>query len=325
MIWYPDIELFNRVQLSNMDSQRDTFCVVHHTGNVDWVVPSTFHSSCSVDLKMYPFDVQSCSLTFGAWNLNGHHLDLTLVNEHKGIEFAPFFHPNNQWDITGATASHSKKYFPCCEEPFPEVNFDLRLRRRSPYYKQLVLYPTFGIVILTMATFWLPPDSMAKIILGGFNFVALLNILVHLSWKLPATGKTVPMIVTFCGHLTLIVVMSIVVSILSLIYGRAKYDRPAPRWMRTLLNSVFGKFLCISSRPVVLSTANHTNEETISSLEMEAEDLKNQPPVDDRQRTLEDYYTAEWIRGLQMVDRTLFLGFLITTVFLLASSFTFEQ
>lgn len=128
-------------------------------------------------------------------NLNRKNISpVTTWYSCDQIEFANFFHPNNQWDVIGTSASHSKKYFSCCQEPFPEVNFEIRLRRRSPYYKQVILYPTFAIVILTLATFWLPPDSISKIILGGFSFVALVIILAHLSWKIPPTGKTVPMI-----------------------------------------------------------------------------------------------------------------------------------
>jgi len=319
VIWHPDIKLFNRVKLSEVETQNDIFATVHHMGKVDWVVPSTFHSSCKVNLKMYPFDVQTCLLRFGSWSMNGFYIDMALLDSDGTIEFLDFSHENNQWAVVGSRAWNSVNYLPCCEEPFPEVNFEFQLRRRSPYYKQTILFPTLGVVALTLSTFWLPPNSVEKCILGGFNFLTLVIILAFLSWKLPPAGKTIPMIVSFCGNLILAVVASLILSVVSIIYGRAHYIEPPPNWMRISINSIFGKILCVNSPQVFTPVINHIDAP--DSLELDGDDLKNLPSEMERQQ----YYTAQWLQGLQMIDRINFLIFLIIIAFSLAGAFTFNQ
>lgn len=65
------------------------------------------------------------------------------------------------------------------------------------------------------------------------------------------------------------------------------------------------------------STGNHATEET-NSMDMDIEEIKHMS----RQQLRQEYYTSEWIRGIQLFDRIFFIGFLIATSFLLAGSFT---
>jgi len=58
------------------------------------------------------------------------------------------------------------KYYPCCKEPYPDIKFNIRLRRRALYYNLYVIVPTAAVAALTLLAFLLPPDSGEKIGLG---------------------------------------------------------------------------------------------------------------------------------------------------------------
>jgi len=41
--------------------------MVHSDGRVFWSPPARLRSSCKIDITLFPFDDQICSLKFGSW------------------------------------------------------------------------------------------------------------------------------------------------------------------------------------------------------------------------------------------------------------------
>lgn len=58
-----------------------------------------FVSSCSVDVKWFPFDIQRCELKFGSWTFDGWLLDIQM----KEADVSGYM-PNGEWDLMGTTA-----------------------------------------------------------------------------------------------------------------------------------------------------------------------------------------------------------------------------
>jgi len=48
-----------------------TKALVYHTGEVIWKPPALFRSTCEIDVKWFPFDIQSCLMKFGSWTYDG--------------------------------------------------------------------------------------------------------------------------------------------------------------------------------------------------------------------------------------------------------------
>ena len=50
--------------------------VVKYDGNVSWLNPVIFTSSCEIDITFFPLDDQTCDLKFGSWSYNSDFLDV---------------------------------------------------------------------------------------------------------------------------------------------------------------------------------------------------------------------------------------------------------
>lgn len=57
---------------------RDAYAVVLDDGTVQWIPPSIWKSSCSIDITNFPFDSQICHMKFGSWTYDGTKLDLAF-------------------------------------------------------------------------------------------------------------------------------------------------------------------------------------------------------------------------------------------------------
>lgn len=58
-----------------------------------------FISTCNVDVRWFPFDIQRCELKFGSWTFDGWLLDLQM----KEADVSGYM-PNGEWDLLGETA-----------------------------------------------------------------------------------------------------------------------------------------------------------------------------------------------------------------------------
>ena len=83
---------------------------------------------------------------------------------------------NIEWDVIGHGAKYNEKYYPCCPEPYPDITFTLRIRRKALYYSYVYLGPAVLLALLAPFVFLLPPGNSQKMTLGKSHFNGFLTI-----------------------------------------------------------------------------------------------------------------------------------------------------
>uniref|UniRef100_A0A914RXJ7 Neurotransmitter-gated ion-channel ligand-binding domain-containing protein n=1 Tax=Parascaris equorum TaxID=6256 RepID=A0A914RXJ7_PAREQ len=63
-VWVPDVVLFNNAD-GNYEVSFRSNVNVESNGDVMWVPPAIYKSSCRIDVEYFPFDEQTCMLIFG--------------------------------------------------------------------------------------------------------------------------------------------------------------------------------------------------------------------------------------------------------------------
>jgi nicotinic acetylcholine receptor len=131
-IWKPDITLFNSANLKDMVSCWDSNPIVYPSGQILWVPPCQAHAHCNFTLDRQPYGPQKCQLKFGSWTYDAFSLDLDfMANSEAEKKMDVDYFGSTEWKIVGNTASRNEKYYPCCEEPYIDITYDLTIQRHE--------------------------------------------------------------------------------------------------------------------------------------------------------------------------------------------------
>jgi len=65
-----------------------------------------------------------------------------------GIELKDFY-PSVEWDLLGVPAKKNEKYYTCCSEPYPDITFNITIRRKTLFHTVNLIIPCIAITFLT--------------------------------------------------------------------------------------------------------------------------------------------------------------------------------
>uniref|UniRef100_A0A182MCM3 Nicotinic acetylcholine receptor alpha 1 subunit n=1 Tax=Anopheles culicifacies TaxID=139723 RepID=A0A182MCM3_9DIPT len=276
-IWLPDIVLYNNAD-GNYEVTIMTKAILHHTGKVVWKPPAIYKSFCEIDVEYFPFDEQTCFMKFGSWTYDGY-MTGTGLTERRGLwtVFINLVHPAHgaqvdlrhlqqtpdsdnidigidlqdyyisvEWDIMKVPAVRNEKFYSCCEEPYPDIIFNITLRRKTLFYTVNLIIPCVGISFLSVLVFYLPSDSGEKISLCISILLSLTVFFLLLAEIIPPTSLTVPLLGKYLLFTMMLVTLSVVVTIavLNVNFRSPVTHRMAP-WVHRVFIELLPKVLCI--------------------------------------------------------------------------------
>ncbi|KAM8876743.1 neuronal acetylcholine receptor subunit alpha-7-like [Synchiropus picturatus] len=229
-IWKPDILLYNSASEA-FRSTYDTLVLVDHSGDCTNIPPAIFKSVCKIDVRWFPFDIQTCQIKLGSWTHSGFQIELKL-----GDLTLSDYTENNEWSLVGTSEKMTTTYYPCCPEPYPDVTYTLVLRRRSLFYGLNLIIPCILLSTLAVVVFLLPVDSGAKIPLGVTVLLCFMVLLLMVSEVIPATSESVPLIAQYFMTTMVIVGLSLIATVVVLrLHHHDPRGQRMPKWAREFL------------------------------------------------------------------------------------------
>ncbi|RLV98066.1 hypothetical protein DV515_00011150 [Chloebia gouldiae] len=284
-IWVPDILLYNSAD-ERFDATFHTNVLVNYSGSCQYIPPGILKSTCYIDVRWFPFDVQKCDLKFGSWTHSGWLIDLQMLEADISNYIS-----NGEWDLVGVPGKRNEMYYECCKEPYPDVTYTITMRRRTLYYGLNLLIPCVLISGLALLVFLLPADSGEKISLGITVLLSLTVFMLLVAEIMPATSDSVPLIVTFTkspekwsslletqyfASIMVIVGLSVVVTVLVLQFHH--HDPQAgkmPKWVRVILLNWCAWFLRMkkpgeSIKPLSCKYSYSKQQLSVNSLDVNA-------------------------------------------------------
>ncbi|XP_076462252.1 neuronal acetylcholine receptor subunit alpha-5-like [Babylonia areolata] len=245
-IWLPDILLYNFAD-DRLKERREALAVVESTGQILWMPQAMLNSSCAFNTLFFPFDEQQCTLKFGSWTYDGFKLDVDFIAGQQAMDLSDFT-PNNEWTITANRGVKNVQYYGCCPEPYPDITFTLRIRRKVAFYSFILLLPCALLSLLTMVIFWVPPESPAKLQIGMNIFLAFFVLLLLLADYTPRAAASIPLIgAYFCLSMIMITLSTVMACIVANMFFRGVRHNRAPRWLRSCVIDGLARVLCMRS------------------------------------------------------------------------------
>ncbi|AWP01870.1 putative neuronal acetylcholine receptor subunit alpha-3-like [Scophthalmus maximus] len=230
-IWKPDIVLYNNA-VGDFQVDDKTKALLRYNGDVTWIPPAIFKSSCKIDVTYFPFDYQNCTMKFGSWTYDKAKIDLVLIGSTINLKD---FWETGEWVIIDAPGyKHDIKYN-CCEEIYTDITYSLYIRRLPLFYTVNMIIPCLLISFLTVLVFYLPSDCGEKITLCISVLLSLTVFLLVITETIPSTSLVIPLIGEYLLFTMIFVTLSIVITVFVLnVHYRTPKTHTMPCWVRSV-------------------------------------------------------------------------------------------
>ncbi|KAK3696490.1 hypothetical protein QZH41_011802, partial [Actinostola sp. cb2023] len=239
-LWLPDVSLLNSATADIGVNGAEARLILQHTGDIAWFNPAILESSCSMDITHFPFDDQLCELRLGSWSFSLPFMD--IVPARRTADLSDYVE-NGEWILQSVIPYRNLKEYDCCEGSYPEVTYELRLRRRALYYIVNFIFPCVLIAVLTLLVFLLPFESGERMSFGVtvlLSFTILILMLMvrkpkNIKNKLPPTSKAIPLIGIYYACTMIEVSLAMFIACLTMrVYCPENSSATLPGWAKEI-------------------------------------------------------------------------------------------
>ncbi|XP_059165447.1 neuronal acetylcholine receptor subunit alpha-3-like [Physella acuta] len=192
-LWTPD--LVPDTSIDEDVSLMDTMAMIYPSGHVTWIPTLHLRSPCSVNLRTFPFDEQKCSIRFSSYIYHGDHLNITYYGGTPDRAFdVSDHHINTNWVLLDHRATIHVIKHPCCNEPYPHMQFDLTFKRNPDYYVHVFVLPALLLALLVPISLLMPPESKERVTIGSVVVLGVMVLDASLCEVLPMAYNQLPAI-----------------------------------------------------------------------------------------------------------------------------------
>lgn len=199
--------------------------LIYPNGEVLWVPPAIYQSSCTIDVTYFPFDQQTCIMKFGSWTFNGDQVSLALYNNKNFVDLSDYW-KSGTWDIIEVPA-YLNVYSEGNQPTETDITFYIIIRRKTLFYTVNLILPTVLISFLCVLVFYLPAEAGEKV-----NINCFLATHIFYMEKKPSTSSKTKHSTLFCLQICFLwqipeksfrrVIQNIIFSYFSLVFGYLK-------------------------------------------------------------------------------------------------------
>ena len=290
-VWTPDIFLQEDVaeDMSSGPEKYKTQIIINSNGIQQWMIPVFITSSCIFEVTTFPFDRQSCTLSFTPWTHDQSEID--IIADPRPVVTANYI-TSSEWELIDVKKEVISSLYACCPNPFVNIRYTIRLHRKPLYYIYNVVLPCIIQMLIILSTFFLPPETGERI---GVVITVLLVFAVYLevlNGDLPRTSSTTPALSRFYITAMAESAFSIIATccVLAIHFkGMKTGAKPIPTWVRKYFIDYFAKYFCVHhihnfekltdegllKREIKLSYVEEFGDEEIHKMEDIAEKLRN--------------------------------------------------
>ncbi|XP_062607807.1 acetylcholine receptor subunit alpha-1-A-like [Saccostrea cucullata] len=212
-LWKPPVSLFNSasaiepvgdtsnyVRMYRIDDSNDPY---NRHGKMEWRPGVITKTGCTVDVAYFPFDRQTCNITFTHWGFTD-----------KQVKFEPSassldltdYSPSDEWSIEQSRLVEETV------DGGSFVKIEITLERKPTYYLVNFFLPILILGILTALVFILPLESGERV---GYSVTGFLTFAVYLTLIAEGMPRTSEPMAILSYYLMSMVVVSAAATIIT--------------------------------------------------------------------------------------------------------------
>lgn len=221
-VWIPEVILANPAQ--KLDSFGKDWQKIRYdsSGMAYWFPGDLVQSTCPLNVRNFPFDIQECSIELYAWGYLSTEVKLVLIRDDIKTNL---LNEHGTWNVK-KTSAKATVY-----ESVSKITFTFVLERKSQFVIVNIILPILFLCLLNVLVFILPADSGERV---SYAITVLLAIAVYMtivSDILPKTSEPMPLIAYF---LMFDLIVSAVISLFTILNLRIFHEdskKEIPKWM----------------------------------------------------------------------------------------------
>jgi hypothetical protein len=180
-IWRPSLYIIRAVEVFKEFGNESFKIRITHKGEAMWIPGGIMKSTCSADVRFYPYDMQSCQISFGPWGSYGVN-ELQLVSPLSDIS-KEFFEENGEWKLLNTSTVvvvHTHGTY---------IEFNFLLERRPNFFIVNMLIPIVLLGALNVLVFLLPVASGERMSFAITTLLSYTVFMTMLSDTMPQTAE----------------------------------------------------------------------------------------------------------------------------------------
>jgi hypothetical protein len=186
-IWTPDLELINAAKKPDIYTLKGGL-YLYNSGLVIWSRPSILTFQCSLDLHLFPFDKQNCTMKISSWVYNQNQLNLIPnENEESQIDILSSF-SHSEWELHDYELRTLEEERDCCpDEIFDVLSYSFILKRYPHYYK-ISMGMTITLVLVSFIIMLMAADNISRTGTAVFIPLTILALQLTIADKIAVVG-----------------------------------------------------------------------------------------------------------------------------------------
>lgn len=240
-VWVPRLLLYNNAD-DKYPIERDdasTRLLLKYNGNITWVVPAVFKSSCRINVQYFPLDQQFCSLRIGSWTLDIDRQDIQPMQEEIDLSM---FSPNSQWELVETWAHRNPLQHSCCSKEVAQIQYDIHIKRLPSFYISNFILPCALIAALAAMVFLTPAETGEQLAVGVTILLSLVVFFLMVETRVPNTSDHLPLIAKY--YCCTVIEISAVLAITCVIHKFEHHSAgPCPQWVQKYIIGYMGKMV----------------------------------------------------------------------------------
>ncbi|CAH2324485.1 5-hydroxytryptamine receptor 3A-like [Pelobates cultripes] len=291
ILWKPDLYVYEMTDY-NKDSSMKLYYSITSNGLISYSAPLRIVTSCNLHIFKFPFDTQTCTLTFGPYIHSVEEIIMLPKTNSSQISqnAKEIFVSKGDWTLQNITVENQILLSDGVN--YSQVIYQITIKRAPIVYIINLIIPSCFLVFLDIASMFIPIASGERLsfkitVVLGFSVVLLiLNDMIPNSDDIPFLG-------IFCCVCMAIMVFSTIISTATLyMYTLAETEQEVPLWVKTWIIKYLACALCFHCKSkdedLVVEVTDYKNVDFTKRTEtnIELRD-RNKSSLKDVQSTLE--------------------------------------